>query len=207
MEPERSVGRERNNELQAYVRDAFEVRNGVLRIRAEKRRAWYGGKLREYTSGMMTTYRKFSQKHGRCEISCRVPKGTGLWPAFWLLPEPLGWPPEIDVFEILGQEPNKIYFTHHWNDDQKQKRSAGGTWEGPDLSREFHVIAAEWSPEGIVWFVDGVERSRSRGPEPAQPMYLLVNLAIGGWPGPPDNSTPFPCYLEVDYVRVYRRTQ
>jgi hypothetical protein len=84
-------GRERNRELQAYVEDAFEVQDGILRIKAEKRTANYGGKQRAFTSGMMTTYQKFSQQYGRFEIRCRMPKGKGLWPAFWLLPEPLGW--------------------------------------------------------------------------------------------------------------------
>ena len=74
--------RERNHELQAYVRDAFEVRDGVLRIQADKRQAFYSGKQRTYTSGMMTTYGKFSQLYGRFEIRCRVPKGKGMWPAF-----------------------------------------------------------------------------------------------------------------------------
>jgi beta-glucanase (GH16 family) len=54
-------GYERNHELQAYVTSAFEVKDGVLRIRAEKREAFYRGKQRAYTSVMMTTYRKFSQ--------------------------------------------------------------------------------------------------------------------------------------------------
>src|ERR1022692_3973715 len=143
----------RNKELQAYVTNAFEVRGGVLRIKAEKREAFYSGKQRSITSGMMTTYGKFSQEYGRFEIRCRVPKGKGMWPAFWLLPDPLGWPPEIDVLEILGHEPDKIYMTHHFRDEQKKRGSHGGSWSGPDFSAEFHGFAIEWSPQAIVWFV------------------------------------------------------
>src|SRR5437016_3236373 len=127
-------GRERNRELQAYVKDAFEVTNGILRIKAEKREATYGGKQRSFTSGMMTTYGKFSQQYGRFEIRCRIPKGKGIWPAFWLLPDPLVWPPEIDVLEILGHEPGKIYMTHHFRDEQRQHKSDGHSWSGPDFS-------------------------------------------------------------------------
>lgn len=196
--------RERNRELQAYVRDAFEVRDGVLRIKAEKRPAFYAGKERAYTSGMMTSYGKFSQEYGRFEIRCRVPKGKGLWPAFWLLPDPLNWPPEIDVLEILGHEPNKVYMTHHFRDEQKKHGSHGGSWAGPDFSADFHEFAVEWSPKAIVWFVDGVERFRSKKPIPLGKMYLLLNLAVGGnWPGAPDEKTHFPAAFEVDYVRVY----
>jgi len=201
-------GQERNNELQAYVTNAFDVHDGVLRLKAEKRPAFYSGKQRTYTSGMMTTYGKFSQQYGRFEIRCRVPKGRGLWPAFWLLPEPLGWPPEIDVLEILGHEPNKVYMTHHFRDEQKKRGSHGGSWSGPDFSAGFHEFAVEWSPQVIVWFVDGVERFRSEKSIPHGKMYMLVNLAVGGeWPGAPDEKTQLPSVFEVDYVRVYERAQ
>jgi beta-glucanase (GH16 family) len=199
-------GRERNQELQAYVTNAFEVGGGILHIEAEKREAFYSGKQRSITSGMMTTCGKFSQEYGRFEIRCRVPKGKGMWPAFWLLPEPLGWPPEIDVFEILGHEPDKIHMTHHWLDAQKKHQRHGGSWRGPDFSAGFHEYAVEWLPQRIVWFVDGVERFRSEDAIPKGKMNLLVNLAMGGdWSGAPDAQTKFPAALEVDYVRVYQK--
>ncbi len=199
-------GRERNNELQAYVPDAFVVKDGILSVTAEKRSASYAGKERSYTSGMMTTYQKFAQRYGRFEIRCRVPKGKGMWPAFWLLPQPLAWPPEIDVLEILGHQPQKAYFTHHFLNDQRQHKSHGGFWVGPDFSAGFHDFVVEWSPERIVWFVDGVERFRSEDSIPRTPMYMLINLAVGGdWPGALDAETVFPATFDVDYVRVYEK--
>jgi beta-glucanase (GH16 family) len=200
-------GRERNRELQAYVQDAFEVKNGILRIKAQKRLADYDGKKRAFASGMMTTYQKFSQRYGRFEIRCRVPRGKGLWPAFWLLPEPLGWPPEIDVLEVLGDDTKTIHFTHHWketgaavNSDHKACQSEH------DLAAGFHVVAMEWTPKDIRWELDGKERHRSVKSVPQTRMYLLLNLAVGGdWPGPPDDRTVFPAYFDVDYVRVYQK--
>ena len=199
-------GRERNHELQAYVKDVFEVRDGVLHIKAERRDALYDGKQRTYTSGMMSTHDKFAQGYGRFEIRCKVPSGKGLWPAFWLLPEPLAWPPEIDVLEILGHQPNKVYMTHHFRTQQGEHKSHGGSWAGADFSADFHEFAIEWSPDAIIWFVDGVERFRSADSIPRAKMYLLVNLAVGGdWPGAPDEKTKFPATFDVDYVRVYEK--
>ena len=199
-------GTERNNELQAYVTNAFDVVGGFLRLKAEKNNAFYGGKQRAITSGMMTTYGKFSQKFGRFEIRCRVPKGKGMWPAFWLLPEPLAWPPEIDVLEVLGHEPHKIYMTHHYLDAQRRHKSHGGSWDGSDFSADFHEFAVEWSPQRILWFVDGVERFHSEDAIPSGKMYMLINLAVGGdWPGAPSEQTRFPAALEVDYVRAYQK--
>jgi beta-glucanase (GH16 family) len=199
-------GKERNHELQAYVNDAFEIKDGILRVKADRGQALYGGKQRAFTSGMMNTHGKFSQEYGRFEIRCRVPNGRGMWPAFWLLPDKPGWPPEIDVLEILGHEPGKVYMTHHFRDEQKKHASHGGSWKGPDFSAQFHKFAVEWSPLSIVWFVDGVERFRSEKSIPDGKMFLLVNLAVGGdWPGAPDEKTRFPGTFEVDYVRVYKR--
>ena len=199
-------GYERNQELQAYVPDAFEVKDGILSIKAEKRTANYAGRERTYTSGMMTTYGKFSQRYGRFEIRCKIPKGKGMWPAFWLLPDPLSWPPEIDVLEVLGHEPGKIYMTHHFRNEQRQHKSHGGAWVGPDFSKEFHEFAVEWMPQSIVWFVDGVEHFRSDKDIPDRKMYMLVNLAVGGdWPGKPDEQTKFPAAFQVDYIRAYEK--
>jgi len=205
--PNDPSGWERNSELQAYVTDAFEVNGGVLRIKAEKRDAFYSGKQRSITSGMMTTLGKFSQEYGRFEIRCRIPKGKGMWPAFWLLPVSRSWPPEIDVLEILGHEPNIVHMTQHYRDATAKHQSHGGWWSGPDFSADFHEFAVEWSPQRIVWFVDGVERFRSEADVPKERMYMLVNLAVGGsWPGAPDAQTKFPAAMEVDYVRVYQKT-
>ena len=198
----------RNEELQAYVPDAFELTGGILRIRVDERDAHYDGALRDYSSGIITTYKKFSQRYGRFEIRCRVPAGNGFWPAFWLLPDPRGWPPEIDVMEILGENPSEVHLTHHWlvSAEEETTDQNGTGWTGPDFSEDFHIFSVDWSPEAIIWKVDGVERFRSKKEIPHQPMYMLVNLALGGtWPVPPDETTPFPAYFDVDYVRAFAR--
>jgi beta-glucanase (GH16 family) len=200
----------RNNELQAYLPDAFEVTEGVLRIIATRRPADYAGKPRDYVSGMMTTAGKFSQRFGRFEIRARVPSGRGLFPAFWLLPDdPPRWPPEIDVFEVLGHDTRTVHFTHHWFSDpaNRIRTSDGSNVFGADRARKFSVYRVDWSPGMIVWSVDGVEMFRSTRSVPSdEKMFLLINLAVGGnWPGAPDAQTPFPAALEVDWVRVYRK--
>lgn len=206
--PEDPWGVERNDELQGYVIQAFRVGEGTLRIRCERKPTFYDGEKRDYRSGMMSTTRKFSQKYGRFEIRCRVPKGRGLWPAFWLLPEPPAWPPEIDVLEILGHETDRVYLTHHWPDpdDPDESESVTGEYRGPDFSEDFHDFAVEWEPGELRWYVDGELRHQSRREEvPDVPAFLLVNLAVGGWAEEPDESTAFPADFEIDHVRVWKR--
>lgn len=198
----------RNEELQGYWIKAFHVAEGILRIRCEDKPSFYDGARRDFRSGMMTTSGKFSQRYGRFEIRCRVPRGTGLWPAFWMLPEPPSWPPEIDILEVLCQEPNRVYLTHHWprRGVPDESDSVTEEFQGPDFSEDFHVFALEWDPGELRWFVDGVERHRATRHVPEVPMFLLVNLAVGGWAEAPDEDTVFPAEFEIDYVRAWKRS-
>lgn len=198
----------RNDELQAYILKAFELKDGILRIRCEDEPAFYDGAKRDYRSGMMTTSGKFSQSYGRFEVRCKVPRGRGLWPAFWMLPDPPAWPPEIDVLELLGQEPDKLYMSHHWPnpaDPGGDSLSQTGEYQGTDFSDGFHSFAVEWEKDEIRWYVDGTERHRSNESIPHGPMFLLLNLAVGGWAELPTPDTVFPAFFEVDYVKVWKR--
>jgi len=198
-------GNGRNNELQAYVPDAFEVKDGILRVVARQGDAVYAKKLRHYTSGMMTTDRKFSQEYGLFEIRSRIPKGKGLWPTFWLLPEPYSWPPEIDILEFVCHDTKTPIFTHHWKDSAGKHQQDGMKCPGDvDYSKDFHVFSCEWSPAEIRWRVDGVEMFHSQQMIPKGNM--LVNLAVGGdMPKSPDEHTPFPSSFDVDWVRCYAK--
>ena len=200
-----------NGELELYNPDDVYIQNGMLRMRAQKRdMVGWNGQTYHYTSGMVMTGGQkgstspgFTFTYGYAEARIRIPAGQGLWPAFWLLPADYTWPPEIDVMEILGHEPSITHMTFHFSGGQQ-----GYSWNGPDFSASWHVIGVDWEPGSIVWYVDGIERARytNSSTVPSKPMYLLLNLAVGGtWPGSPDSNTPFPSYYDVDYIRVWQK--
>ncbi len=188
-------------EMQWYQPDEVSVQNGLLRLRAQKR--IMNGY--QYTSGMVSSHDKFSFTYGYAEARFRIPKGKGLWPAFWTLPQDRTWPPEIDIMEILGHQPNIAYLTMHWG---ATNNSNGKVFTGPDFSADFHTFAVDWKPGLVIWYVDGVEMFRVNSTNvPDKAMYLLLNLAVGGnWPGAPDTTTVFPAYFDIDYVRVWKQT-
>ncbi len=74
-----------------------------------------------------------------------------------------------------------------------------------DFSDGFHTVAVEWDRGEIRWFVDGVQRHRSDQSVPEVSMFLLVNLAVGGWAEYPTAETAFPAEFQVDYVRAWKR--
>jgi hypothetical protein len=159
-----------------------------------------------YTSGLITTQYSFSQIYGVFEMRARMPKGRGLWPEFWLLPTNRKWPPEIDVFEILGNDTTILHTNAHSKASGKHS-DAPVVIRVPDTSADFHDYAVDWEPDEIRWYFDGTEVARA--PTPADmhsPMYMLTNLAVGGnWPGNPDASTQFPAALAIEWIRAYRR--
>jgi beta-glucanase (GH16 family) len=193
---------ETTGERQCYVPEALRVRDGLLVIEAARDQ---GGRL-PYRSGMIVSHRSFAQRYGYFELRARLPHGKGLWPAFWLLPKPTGtWPPELDVMEQFGSEPDTVLMAQHYRDAAGRERKRTRTWTGPDFAAGFHTFGMSWGPDAIVWYIDGVERFRSVRDIPTEEMYVLVNLAVGGdAPGQPDATTSFPSRMEVDYVRVWK---
>jgi beta-glucanase (GH16 family) len=196
-----------NGELEWYQAGNDTVSSGLLHLTAKKEAI----NAYNYTSGMVatsganaTTPPKFAFKYGYLEMSAQVPRGNGFWPAFWMLPASYKWPPEIDVMEILGNDPTTATMTLHYNSGRNGLSHT--TFTGPDFSAGQHVYGLDWEPNAIVWYIDGVERYRytTKNRIPNAPMYVIANLAVGGWPGPPDSTTPFPSEMAVDYIRVYQ---
>jgi len=209
-----------NNELQYYTarpENSF-VSGGALHIRALREE--YRG--RSYTSARLRTKTRGDWTYGRFEARARLPKGQGLWPAFWMLPtdwEFGGWASsgEIDIMELVGHEPRVVYGTIHYGGEWPDNTSSGGSYRlsgEQDFSDDFHTFALEWEPEELRWYVDGhhyltQRKWHSEGGEFPAPFnrrfHLLLNVAVGGdWPGSPGETTVFPQEMVVDYVRVYR---
>jgi beta-glucanase (GH16 family) len=152
---------------------------------------------------VVTTARSFSQRYGYFEMRARMPEGKGLWPAFWLLPADGSWPPEIDVVEMLGHEPDTYYATVHYAEKGAHKESGAGI-KRLKLTTQHVTFGLLWTADELVWYQDDVEVRRAKNPGIDKPMYMLVNLAVGGkWPGAPDKTTRFPAQMRVDYVRAF----
>jgi len=94
--------------------------------------------------GILTTQGWFAQKYGYFEIRAKVPIGTGVWPAFWLLADDGGWPPEIDVLEGRGQRPGDLVMTTHWRIPTGRIESCGFDFLLPDAANRFHDYGMLW---------------------------------------------------------------
>lgn len=211
---------EGNHELEWYLPQNVSTANGSLLLTATPQAVEApNGKNYPFTSGMVTTGRsnnnledptRFDFLYGYVEARVKIPAGKGLWPAIWMLPSDQVSKPEIDVMEMLGHDFRTVYMNFHYNDASGQEQGSSGDWTSPaDLTEGWHTFAVNWQPGSITWYIDGVERRRftQMADVPSKPMYLLLNLAVGGdWAGPPDANTQFPSAFEIDYVRVWKQS-
>jgi len=187
---------------------------GNLRITAREEE--YSGF--SYTSARIKTEGLFAQAYGRFEARIQLPIGQGIWPAFWMLGDDfdtVGWPQcgEIDIMEYRGQQPNVTNGALHGPGYSGGSALSGSyTREGAGFDEDFHIFAVDWTLNRITWSVDGVTfmtRDVTDLPDGAEwvydhPFFIILNVAVGGnYVGSPDQTTPFPQTMLVDYVRVY----
>lgn len=198
-----------NNELQRYTARPENVRveNGNLVL--EARRDWFNGA--EYSSGRVESGAIFT--HGKIEARIKLPGGIGTWPAFFLLPtdQTQGWPRmgEFDIMEEVGFDPDTILAAHH-----SHSAHPIGTIHIPRATEGFHTYSAEWYPDHIDAFVDGVKFfttwNQNTGTDqwPFNKDYFInLNVAVGGNWGGQHGVDPniWPRQMLVDYVRLYKR--
>lgn len=194
-------------EIQWFLPDEVLVQDGILRLRTQ-RRAWnvYNADF-QYTSGMISSHQRYAFQYGYIEIRAKVPKGTGFWPTMWLAAEDRSWPPEVNIAEYYTSDMRSVLMALHYLKDDGKSAYSSLRWGNTDFSADYHTYALQWEPDFTIWYVDGVERKRYTNVQhiPHEPMYILATLAIGPWTSKlPDETTPFPSYLDIDYIRVYQ---
>ncbi len=217
-----------NNELESYTSRTNNARIEGGSLVIEARLENYTGPdniTRNYTSARMLTRGKGSWTYGRIEARIKIPKGQGIWPAFWMLGTNIdagvNWPNcgEIDIMENIGKatEQAKVYGTIHGpqsGGDYNGGAGVGGNYSLPVgvFADDYHVFAVEWTTNQFKWYVDtNLYFTATPASLPGggtwvftNAQYLILNVAVGGnWPGNPDGTTVFPQQMLVDYVRVY----
>ncbi|NJM16264.1 MAG: family 16 glycosylhydrolase [Bacteroidales bacterium] len=167
------------------------------------------GTQKYYHAGTINTKGKFYQEYGYFEARMKVPAGSGFCSAFWAKPNTEQWPPEIDFVEILGNEPNRSYHTTHYGQVTDVQHD-GDNFKGNDYSQDFHTFGCLWEEDQVVWYIDSSEirRTSTVGDNIKGLFYLMISVHVGVpyWGGEVTKDTPFPSYLDIDWVRAYAYT-
>jgi beta-glucanase (GH16 family) len=212
-----------NGEIQHYTgrTDNSYVANGNLHLVAKRENFTAQGHTKTHTSARLNS--KFAFTYGRVETRAQLPTGIGTWPAIWMLGKNINedgaywdrngfgttpWPAcgEIDIMEHWGDNQNFVQSAMHTPSSFGNTVDKGGQTI-PTASTAFHVYVVEWSPEKMVFSVDGrvhytynpAVKNASTWPFTTD-QYLLLNIAI--------QPSILPSFTQsemvVDYVRVYQ---
>ena len=220
-----------NGELEFYTdrTNNVSVTNGVLRLTAVRETytgqgPWMSApKTTEYTSGLVESLNKVQFQYGKVEARMKLPRGAGLWPAFYMMgtnyfTSGVGWPKcgEIDIMEHVNSTDS---FTAAFHTGSYNYLNGGGGitnvqgYSISDYDTNFHVYGLEWTPAKLAFYVDGkilftatkAQLGSSQDQWPFdQPFWMKLNLAVGGSYGGDPTSGTFPKTMEVDWVRVYQ---
>ena len=215
-----------NGEWQRYTNspDNAYVENNCLVIKAIHESDVHG--MDQYTSARLNTANKQTWKYGKIVARIKLPQGEGIWPAFWMLGANINenggdtpWPQsgEIDILEFYGSKDDavveaNIHYANKSGSHANMGAKAYKLKEGK-FADAFHVFELEWDAKRLKWFVDGVQFASApitadERSEFHKEFFILLNLAVGGtYAGRPDDTTTFPQYMYVDWVRVYKRKE
>lgn len=196
----------------------YGFRNGNLILRGIINDDLEADTARYLTGGVVTQGKKAFAFPGRIEVRARLQAATGAWPAIWLLPSDpaVRWPQggEIDIMERLNYD-GFVYQTVHSNYTYVLgHRDEPANYSTMEIDPEgFNTYGVDVFRDSVVLYVNGVRNfSYPRVPDAAdtlgqfpffQPMYLLIDMQLGGsWVGETDPED-LPVEMEVDWVRYY----
>jgi beta-glucanase (GH16 family) len=184
--------------------------DGTLKIWPER------GRNGEFFDRTLDTDGHFTQRYGYFEIEARLPRGQGVWPAFWLFNQIGERRPEIDIMEAYpgglapwgtpdadGVPVATMYAPVVWTD--AQQRAGYANVYTPNLSEAFHRYGVKWEPNRVTFYFDGSE-VYSLDVAVSDPLYMIVDLWFGSASGEPDDTTPTgeSNAFEVNYVKAWQ---
>ncbi len=190
------------------------ITNNTLNLTAQRQATdGYG-----FTTGLVNTGGKLNFTYGYVEAEIQTPYTLGTWPAFWMLQN--GWPPEIDVMEAPQQSYNNqagsvgtaydYYATYHYTAANGAAASAGTGmhYTGVNEATSFNNYGMMWTPDSITFYFNGnpiyTVNGSTANIAQSNNMYLLLDLAVGGWPGEPPSWASFPATMQIRNVNVWQ---
>ncbi|WP_226682149.1 glycoside hydrolase family 16 protein [Sutcliffiella horikoshii] len=190
-----------NNELQYYHSNNVKVERGVTKLIAKRENIG----SRNYTSGLISTVKEMPILYGSIKVKAKFPTGKGLFPAIWLTPiNEDKYLPEIDIMEVVGNDPSKIYFVLHSLNNLGKQKTLSSSYTLMNFE-DFHTYELRWTEKKLEWLINDVSMFviENEVDIPKEPMKLVINLAVGGdWPGAPSKDTKFPAEFQIESVEI-----
>ena len=151
-------------------------------------------------------------QYGYYEMRAKMQAGGGVHCAWWLIgfEDDPNQSCEIDIFEILGTDVDRIWSTvHSWKDSTIKYHTEHPWFANKKLAEEFHIYGFDWTPEGVTVYVDGIQVMTHKAAI-TYPLIQIISFydnrkAKNGWTGTYDPSVPYPKSFDIDYIRMYKK--
>lgn len=195
-------------EKQFFKEENIELRDSVARITTRKEnttgKTWdlqHGFITRpfNFTSGLISTGQSFRQKFGRFEAKIRFSAAAPIVNAFWLVGETIA--PQIDVVKSSYKKGKMVDCGLHTLNGSKEVVHKLSKIKGASFTGDFYIYSLEWSPEALIWKINGQEVNRITSNIPNEAMYLTFCTTL---PKEPDDRQ-VPATLEIDWIRCYQK--
>ena len=193
-----------NNEAQNYTSndsDNLFIEDGYLKIQPiYEQNTGSDGVNQQYTSAKIYTKdKKLFTYPAKISICFKVPEGTGMWPAIWMMPNAdVPWPTEgeIDLMEARGRAAlanvvgSAVHFGEVWPNNKYISQNVNSA-VGNDYQTYFHSITFIWQEDKIDMYLDQ-ESSPFFSVTPNSYLlnqynypfnssfYMILNVAVGG---------------------------
>ena len=215
-----------------FSKDNAILKNGKMIFHYEKKTGRHNdaenGKQTDYACGFLCTYGKWTQRYGYFESRMKLPKASGLWPAFWLMPDrgkALGeqWKrastgklatdtgaggAEFDIMEFLsGWGRSRFNVALHMDGYGKEHKSVGSQNNYVRADQDGYITTGLlWTPGVAVIYNNGKEIFRWENARVSDVQsYLMYDMVSGGWANTRLEDSQLPDDFYIDYVRVWQR--
>jgi beta-glucanase (GH16 family) len=180
-----------------------------------------------YNAGLLSTARKLASDsnylytftYGYVEARIKFPAQRGFFTAFWMLPaDPsYSYRSEIDIVEILGDDPTTMFMTYHYNDRSSSHGVNNGKFNNgacpvKDYSKEYTRFGVDWQPDHVAWYIDGIKCGEFKGNTTtveSGPMQVILNNMVDmSWQRSWGVGLTDPTQrgeMGVDYLRIYQQ--
>ncbi len=150
----------------------------------------------DYTSAIINSGARFRQQYGLFEVKVRFNLNSPVSHACWMIADLML--PQLDIARASDKIRVGSYFGNPNVKGGVDKKAAALSRQ--KYGKDYQIFSLEWTPEKLVWKINGVTLYKTTRGIPQVPMYINVSSSLYK----DVNGSVLPAEVEVDWIRCYQ---